>query len=64
MMSVLFGRIIAEGLERQSQSRRESADRPGVIGRFSRTAIRRVFSHMPHAGNQLIRIRRHYGAAR
>jgi hypothetical protein len=68
MLNVLFGRIILEELEkRQSQSRRQSADRPGVVGRFSATAIRRVFSHMPPVGSQLIRIsriRKPYGAAR
>jgi hypothetical protein len=68
MLNVLFGRIILEELEkRQSQSRRQSADPPGVFGRFSLTAIRRVFSHMSRAGNQVIRIsrtRKPYGAAR
>jgi hypothetical protein len=65
MMSVLFGRIMTEGLEqRRHQSRRPSANRPGIIGRVSRKAFRHLSGYMPRVGNRLIRIGKHYGTAR
>ena len=65
MNSVVFARFIAEGLEqRQHQSRRQSADRPGAIRRFSRAAFRLASDYLPRAGHRMIRLSKHPSAAR